>query len=68
MEESSEFLTIKEAIAKLNLSDKTILKYIRKNVLEAKMRNGKWAISLESIEKLPRKLYGRNMEEIRRPS
>jgi len=64
MEDTSTFLTVKEAMVRLGLSDKTILKYIKDNILEANMRNGKWAISLESVERLPRKLYGRNIEDI----
>ena len=66
MEQASEFLTVKEAVVRLGLSDKTILKYIKDNVLKAEMRNGKWAISVRSIESLPGKLYGRNYEEITR--
>lgn len=59
-----EYLTVKEASSELGVSEKTVKKYIKDGILRAQMINGKWAIVAESLQELPRNLYGRTQEKI----
>jgi len=63
-----EYLTVKEASLELGVSEKTVKKYIKDGILRAQMINGKWAIAAESLQELPRNLYGRIQEKVGIPA
>jgi len=65
MDINETYYTVKEAATVLGVSVKTVHRYIKQGVLKAVMKNGRWAIPEESVEGLPRNLYGQNIDKIR---
>ena len=63
MDINETYYTVKEAGTVLGVSVKTVHRYIKQGVLKAVMKNGRWAIPEESIEGLPKNLYGRNIDK-----